>query len=235
MKFNINCDLGEGMTNDTELMPYIHECNIACGGHFGDTHTISSTLKLAIKHNVLVGAHPSFPDKKNFGRKIISLSADDLSESLYNQIANFNSLCSQFNVKMNHIKLHGALYNLTCLDSRLAQLVLDVYLQLNISVKLFAPYKSVLAQLAKGKFEVIYEAFIDRRYNQDLSLVSRSLKRAVIKNPENACNQVSSIINKGLVTSIDGNKVAIKADTFCLHSDNPQAIQLAQYLYRKCQ
>lgn len=235
MKFRINCDLGEGMSNDAELMPYLDECNIACGGHFGDTQTIQSVITLAIKHNVLVGAHPSFPDKENFGRNIISLSPDDLSHSLYNQILHFNKVCSQLNVKMNHIKLHGALYNLTCVDAQFAQLVLNVYQKFDLAFKLFLPYQSVIAEMAKDKFQISYEAFIDRSYNSDLSLVNRLQHGAIINDPMLACKQVNSILNNNYVTSLDGNKVKIKADTFCLHGDNPNALKLVQYLQNKCQ
>lgn len=234
MKFNINCDLGEGMSNDKELMPYINECNIACGGHFGNLNTIIQTIQLAKKHNVLVGAHPSFPDKENFGRKNITISDVDLAQSLHEQISLFLSACSQLAIKMNHIKLHGALYNLSCNDAKIAQLVLDVYLQFDHKFKLFVPYQSVIAQLAQKKFKLSYEAFIDRRYNDDLSLVNRKHKNAIIKNPKNACEQVKSIYS-GHLTTLNGHHTKIKADTFCLHGDNPKALELAQYLQKQCQ
>jgi UPF0271 protein len=234
MNFKINCDLGEGMSNDAELMPYLDECNIACGGHFGDAQSMQSTINLAIKHNVLVGAHPSFPDTENFGRNIISISPDELFHSLYNQIHCFNKVCSQSNIKMNHIKLHGALYNLTCVDTQLAQLVLDVYKKFDLPFKLFLPYQSVIAEMAKDKFQISFEAFIDRSYNANLSLVNRQRQGAIIVDPILACRQVESIVNNGFVTSIDGKIVKIKADTFCLHSDNPNALKLVQYLQNKC-
>ncbi len=235
MKFNINCDLGEGMANDEELMPYLNECNIACGGHFGNLSSIKQTIRLAKKHNVLIGAHPSFPDKENFGRKLITINDIDLAQSLHDQISLFLAACSQCNSEMNHIKLHGALYNLCCVDSKIAQLVLDVYVQFDYQFKLFVPYQSVIAQLAQNKFQLSFEAFIDRRYNNDLSLVNRQHKYATINNPKNACEQVKSIINSGYLTSLDGNRINIKADTFCLHGDNPNALALANYLHNQCQ
>ena len=235
MKFNINCDLGEGMSNDAELMPYLDECNIACGGHYGTIHSMTQTIRLAVKHNVLVGAHPSFPDKENFGRKALYIPHDELANSLYIQITHFLKICSQLNIKMNHIKLHGALYNLSCVDVKLAQLVLDVYLRLNLDMILFVPYQSVIADLAKGKFSLAYEAFIDRRYNSDLTLVNRTHINAIIDRPLLACRQVSSIVNNGYVTSLDGEKVKIKADTLCLHGDNPNALSLIHYLKKQCQ
>ncbi len=235
MKFKINCDLGEGMLTDAQLMPYLDECSIACGGHYGTTDSMTQTVQLAIKHNVLVGAHPSFPDKENFGRKAVSISSDELTDSLYNQITHFLKICSQLNIKMNHIKLHGALYNLTCTDLKLAQLVLDVYLRLNFDFILFVPYHSIIADLAKSKFLLAYEAFIDRRYNNDLSLVNRMHQNAIIDNPILACRQVSSIINNGYATSLNGEKVKIRADTFCLHGDNPTALELIHYLKKQCQ
>ncbi len=235
MEFKINCDLGEGMSTDNQLMPYLDECSIACGGHYGTTDSMYQTIQLAIKHNVLVGAHPSFPDKENFGRINVSISPDELADSLYIQITHFLKICSQLNIKMNHIKLHGALYNLTCTDLKLAQLVLDVYLRLNFDFILFVPYHSIIADLAKGKFLLAYEAFIDRRYNSDLTLVNRTHINAIIDRPLLACRQVSSIVNNGYVTSLDGKKVKIKADTLCLHGDNPNALSLIHYLKKQCQ
>ena len=126
---DINCDLGEGIGNDAEIMPYINSCNIACGGHFGDLQTIKETILLAQKYAVKVGAHPSFPDKENFGRKLMTLSDNDLMDSISQQIKLFHQACNETGARMHHVKLHGALYNLAAKDSHIAELVIQAFKQ----------------------------------------------------------------------------------------------------------
>lgn len=239
MKFSINCDLGEGMTNDSLIMPFIDECNIACGGHYGNDNSISEAIILAKNHNILIGAHPSYPDKLNFGRHIITLSNDKLAESLYEQLVNFCTICSSLNVEVNHVKLHGALYNLSCVDLSIAHLIIDVYKQLNLNFKIFTPFKSALSNMAKNYFDLRYEAFIDRRYNNDLSLVNRNHCNALIVDKLLAYQQTKSIYYNGMVESINGNIVQLKANTFCIHSDNPNVLAIlkhlnSQFLVSKC-
>lgn len=230
MKIDLNCDLGEGMGNDAQLMPFLGSCNIACGGHFGDHESMTTAVKLAIKHGVNVGAHPSFPDKKNFGRKIIDISKDDLHHSLFQQISNFKVVCAEQNIAMHHIKLHGALYNLAANDAEIAALVLNVLAAVKADIKIYVPFNSAIAILADDYFPIVYEAFADRSYNNDLSLVNRDHKNAVITDKKQAWQQVSSIINTGMVQTIEGQMVTIKADTFCVHGDQENALELLQYI-----
>ena len=230
---DINCDLGEGTGNDELLMPYISSCSIACGGHFGDEKTMTAAIRLAKKHQVKVGAHPSFPDKENFGRKTMSISENELEENVYNQIKAFQQVCEREDVQINHIKLHGALYNLAAKDEKIALTVLEAIKKTSVKVSVYAPYQSILADQAHPNFDVIFEAFADRQYYSDLQLVARSEKGAVITEPIIAWKQVRRILQKGEVLSVEGEKVKIKAQTFCIHGDQPNAIALASYIHEQ--
>ena len=129
MRIDINCDVGEGLNNEHLLMPYITSCNIACGGHFGDKNTIDETIEIATQNNVLIGAHPSFPDTENFGRKLINISDHAFKESIQNQLNLFMNRLSFFDIKLHHIKPHGALYNAIAVDEKLA--ILFIHLSSN--------------------------------------------------------------------------------------------------------
>lgn len=230
MNININCDLGEGMNNDAQLMPYLGSCNIACGGHYGNVETITAAIKLAQKHGVKVGAHPSFPDRHNFGRKIIKISRDDLQSSLYQQLLDFQQVCQALDEPMHHIKLHGALYNLAASNAEIAAVVLNVFAAIQADVKIYVPFNSAIAILADDYFPIVFEAFADRSYNSDLSLVSRDEVGAVISDKKLAWQQVSTIIKTGSVKTIDGSMAKIKADTFCVHGDQINALEIVKYL-----
>ncbi|NRA11605.1 MAG: 5-oxoprolinase subunit PxpB [Crocinitomicaceae bacterium] len=226
---NINCDLGEGLENDSDLMPYLHSCNIACGGHYGDAESMHASVKLALRFNVKVGAHPSFPDRENFGRKSMEISLDELKSSIRKQINDFDVVCKSLSVKMHHIKLHGALYNVAAKDEAVAQMVVYV-LEDFPEVKLYAPHNSALARCAESKLEVCYEAFIDRFYEDDLSLVHRSKSNAVIESPKDSWAQLNAMLKTNSVTSIHGITIPIQADTFCVHGDNEYALSILNFI-----
>ncbi len=217
----INCDLGEGMLTDETVMPFIDACSIACGGHFGDEKSIRQTIQLAKKNVVKIGAHPSYPDRENFGRKSLSLDASELQKSIIDQLLLFNKVAMQEECEVHHIKLHGALYNDAAKQPNTAQLVVDVLRKTMPEVALFCPYQSALAMAAKPFFKLVYEGFADRRYNADLSLVSRTNSNALITDPFEALEQIKSIIETEKTTTITGKIVPIRAETFCLHGDNP--------------
>ncbi|MFK8046009.1 MAG: 5-oxoprolinase subunit PxpA [Crocinitomicaceae bacterium] len=230
---DINCDLGEGAGNDAQLMPYLSSCNIACGGHFGGKQTITDTIGLAKKHHVKVGAHPSFPDRENFGRKLMTISDRELQKSIHHQIMNFKQLCDEENVELNHIKLHGALYNLAANSADMAQLMMETFAQTGLHCKLYVPYQSELSKIKQNQFETCHEAFIDRSYNADLSLVNRSEKNALITSPEQGWKQLYQIIKHQEITSIQGEKITILADTFCIHGDQDKAVEMMGYIYNQ--
>lgn len=145
---DINCDLGEGVVNEHLLMQYISSCNIACGGHFGNEKTIDETIRLAIENKVKIGAHPSFPDTKNFGRKVMDISNSELRESLVEQLQLFKQRAVKQRAQINHVKPHGALYNLVAKDKNAAKVLAGVIKESFQNIKIYVPYNSVIERVA---------------------------------------------------------------------------------------
>lgn len=229
---DLNADVGEGIRNENDLMPFLSSCNIACGGHAGNLQTMTTVVKLAKLYNVKIGAHPSFPDKLNFGRVIMKLSDEELFESLKSQIESLQSVLESEGLKLNHIKPHGALYNLAAKDLGTAKVIIKIFKTFNESIKLYAPYNSVLADLAiKEQIKVEFEAFADRNYNDDLSLVSRKNNNAIVQEKEAVFNHVFSIVKHQKVRAINGVEVPIKASTICVHGDTENALEILKHLH----
>jgi len=221
---DINCDLGEGIENEELLMPYVSSCNIACGGHYGDENTIRKTIELALINKVKIGAHPSFPDTENFGRKIIDISFEDLKESIKSQLNLMMEQLDVYQMKLHHIKAHGALYNLIAKDTETANVYLDAIEEYAKNSYLFVPYNSVIEKLAKERnFKVKYEAFADRSYKNDLSLVERANEKALLTDSKSVFNHVMHMIQNNAVRTIENTEVPIVVDTFCIHGDNKNA------------
>jgi len=228
---DINADVGEGLGNEADLMPYLSSCNIACGGHAGDISTMTNVVKLAKTHNIKIGAHPSFPDKDNFGRVEMKMTNEVLYTSLEQQINALQKVLILENVQLNHIKPHGALYNLAAKDEKLARVIIEVVKSVAMPVKLYAPYKSILAELAnKENIQIVFEAFVDRNYNEDLSLVSRANDNAILSDKNRVLRHVLLMIKHQNVKTISGVEVPIKASTFCVHSDTKNANEILKYL-----
>ena len=228
---DINCDVGEGIGNEHAMMPFIQCCNIACGGHAGNDRSMKEIVLLAIKHKVKIGAHPSYPDLENFGRKSIKLGKDELARTLFHQIDTLRGIVVNCGGKLNHIKAHGALYNDLMTNEELSFEFLDIVAPYKNDVKIFLPDRSVIANIAiRQGFNVVYEAFADRNYNDDLSLVARKEKNAVITNPDTILKRVLEIKNNATVTSISGLQIPILASTICLHSDTDNIIESLKYL-----
>jgi len=231
MKIDINADIGEGSVNDKSLFPLISSCNIACGGHIGDNESINSSIKLAINNDVKIGAHPSFPDKLNFGRKLIKISSRDLEKSLTSQINLVIKIARNYNKRIHHIKPHGALYNLAFSDFKTCEIIINCIKKLPYKVSLFSQYKSLLSSLAKENGVKIYnEVFIDREYNDDLSLVSRENKNAIPYDLNKINRKILNVFKKKKITSINNVKMNVKADTYCIHGDNPKALIIMKSL-----
>lgn len=230
---HINCDLGEGGVHDQELMPLISACNIACGGHAGTLETMHHTVDLAMEHNVEIGAHPSYPDKENFGRISVKLSSEDLKRSLVSQILSLKQIAEAEGGKLNHIKPHGALYNDAAKDQKIAGIVIDSVLEFDEKFPIYAPPDSVISKLAKGKLEVVFEAFADRSYNQNYTLVSREIPTALITQKEAVFKHLFSMFSESKITCENGQNISCNATTFCLHSDTPNAVEILQYLHAK--
>lgn len=228
---DINVDVGEGIGNESELMPFISSCNIACGGHAGNIDTMRNVVKLAKKHHVKIGAHPSFPDKGNFGRINMEMSSDALFKSINGQVDDLVSILDEERESLHHVKPHGALYNLAAVDEKVAHVVVEVMKTITLPVKLYVPYKSEIEKLALSQnIPIIYEAFADRNYNDDLTLVSRKKEAASIHNENNLFEHIFHMISKQKVKTITGKDIDIKAQTFCVHGDNPNAVNLIKNL-----
>ena len=233
---DINVDVGEGIGNESILMPIISSCNIACGGHAGDSESMRMIVKLATANNVKIGAHPSFPDKANFGRKQMDISCAALYTSIKGQIDNLMTILEQENTRLNHVKPHGALYNLAAVDDKAASVIIEVMKNFILPVKLFVPFNSVIEKKAiENNIPIKYEAFADRNYNDDGTLVSRNEKNALIHDSEQMFDHVFRMISSQKVKTISGSEIEMLADTFCIHGDNPKAVDLIRDLSKRLQ
>ena len=228
---DINCDLGEGMKNDHRIMAYLDSCNIACGGHAGDRETMINTLRLARKHGVKAGAHPSFEDRKNFGRKEVSVPQDVLRAQLIHQIGVLNDLAKGENIRLHHVKAHGALYNMAWKSDEMATVLIEAVQFFNQNLCIYAPFDSALERKAKeAGMPIMIEIFADRNYDDDFTLVSRMHPKAVITEVAEVRKRVEKIIRDGSLISLHGKKRSINFDTLCVHGDHPHAVEIVKEL-----
>lgn len=231
---DINCDIGEinqlhknGVYKN--LMNHVTSINIACGGHAGDKKMMSSMIQLAKAKNINIGAHPSYPDKKNFGRKKLIMGDNDLLSSIIKQINKLKIIAEQKNTKLSHIKPHGALYNEAAKDKKIASIIGKALLKIEPKLNLiFLAESPMILLLNEMGINVISESFADRTYENDYSLRSRSLDNAVIHDPESATEQAYFIAKYGKIKTYDGIWKKIKTETICIHSDTPNAIKIAE-------
>ncbi|MDT7832378.1 5-oxoprolinase subunit PxpA [Flavobacteriaceae bacterium S356] len=231
---DINCDVGEGLHNEHILMPFISSCNIACGGHAGSVEIIDKVIDLAIENDVKIGAHPSFPDRENFGRVIMNISNKALQQSLYEQLQVFKERADLKGAVIHHVKPHGALYNLIAVNEEKATVVVSVIQRAFKDVKIYVPYNSAIEKVAlANQMTIVYEAFADRNYNDDLTLVSRALPYAIITDRLKIVEHVRRMAEESLVKTVQGNEKQIKAQTFCVHGDNKNAIDILKELNEK--
>ncbi|TLF44703.1 5-oxoprolinase subunit PxpA [Maribacter aurantiacus] len=231
---DINCDVGEGVANEAKLFPYISSCNIACGGHTGDRDSMRETLRLAKKFGVGIGAHPSYPDRENFGRKSLSMDATELSQSIKDQIHQLASICKEEKVSIQHIKPHGALYNDLAKDGELSRIFLDAIQEYKSELVVFVPFDSVLEKLAlKEGFQIKVEAFADRNYTEELTLVPRTHPNALITEPLEVLNHVVRMVKERQVRTIANTFEPMLAQTYCVHGDTPEALQILTYITKE--
>ena len=219
MIIDLSADMGEGSPGEAEIWPLIHSANVACGGHYGDEHSMREAAALAAEHGVRLGAHPSYPDRENFGRKTMSISPDDLRASLVAQI----SALLAFG-RVEHVKPHGALYNDAHHDRALADVVVQAMRLVDPALALVAPDHSAMAAAARAAdTPVIREAFADRRDQPDGSLVPRKIPGSTLTVDE-AAAQAALLVAEGVVMARDGTRVAIPFDTICIHADMEGAV-----------
>jgi UPF0271 protein len=212
----INCDLGEGIGNDAAIMPYIDEANIASGFHAGDSFTMRETVALCIRHGVKMGAHPSYLDRENFGRKEIELSPEEIYLLVKKQIETLNQIVKTAGGTLNHVKPHGALYNTSAKNPEVAKAIAKAVKDVSGDLILFGLKGSLSIEVAQAMgLQTAEEAFADRRYESDGSLTPRSQPGACFTEIQDVLNQVEKI----------------KADTWCIHGDGPHALEFAKALH----
>jgi len=225
-KPHINMDAGEGITGEYELYPFVNALNVACGGHYGDKRTIFETLNHAIPYEIELGAHPSYPDKENFGRVSLELSSEELAASIVDQIDCFARVVEDLGTTWTHIKPHGALYNDLAKNASLAEVFLNAIASYKEKT-LYLQESSIIALKAEEHgFKVAHEYFIDRNYLAIDRLVPRSKENALISDPKQALDHLHSMADKKSLRLLDGTEVSIEPHTFCIHSDHQATPQI---------
>jgi len=241
LTIDLNCDMGESfgawtMGNDEAIMPYVSAVNIACGFHAGDPSTMMKTIQLALKYNVKIGAHPGFHDLVGFGRREVQTTAREVYELVVYQIGALAACAKVQQTTLQHVKPHGALYNMAARKPELADAIATAIYAIDPNLILYGLSDSELIKAGRNKGLKVYsEVFADRTYQQDGTLTTRLDRNALIHEPERAAEQVLRMIRTGKVTSLQGPEVDIQADTVCLHGDSPEALQFAKTINQTLQ
>jgi UPF0271 protein len=229
-KIDLNCDMGESfgaysIGRDEEILPYITSANIACGYHAGDPTVIANTITLALKYNVEIGAHPSYPDLQGFGRRLMKMTPKEIYHMVMYQIAAVSGMTAALGGRLQHVKPHGALYNVAASDPLIAEAIVEAVYHVAPDAILFGLANSQLIHIAeKQGLQVAHEVFADRTYQSDGSLTPRTSPNAIIHDHLVAIEQVSHMINVGEGISVDGVRFPIKAETICIHGDHPSSL-----------
>jgi 5-oxoprolinase (ATP-hydrolysing) subunit A len=228
---DLNSDLGEGAGHDNEILDLVSSANIACGFHAGDPASIFATIQAALERGVSLGAHPSFPDRENFGRTEMTMPPAEVYSTVAYQIGGFHALALAAGGRMNHVKAHGALYNMAARDRPLADVIANAVFALDPKLILFAPGGSHLDFAATELgLETASEVFADRNYLANGSLVPRTEANAFVHDPVEAAERIIRILSEHKVRAVDGTDVTISATTVCVHGDNPQAVAFIRKL-----
>ncbi|PLR80835.1 lactam utilization protein LamB [Bacillus canaveralius] len=238
LNVDLNCDLGESfghyrLGNDETIMKYISSANIACGFHAGDPNIMRDTVKLALDHHVAIGAHPGLPDLIGFGRRNIEISPAEAYNLIAYQIGALDAFVKIEGGRMNHVKPHGALYNMCAVNPGLAEAVANAVADVNPELILFGLSGSALTKAGKKLgLKTANEVFADRSYRTDGTLMPRNLPGAVITEDVQALQQVIQMIKEKKVTTPEGKEISIQADTICIHGDGPRAVEFAELIFQ---
>lgn len=236
MRINLNADLGEGfgpwqMGDDAAMLAIVASANIACGGHAGDPDVMRRTVRLAKQRGVSIGAHPSYPDIQGFGRRAMALSAAELESQIAAQVGALAGIAALESEHLTHVKPHGALNNLACVDRNVADTICRAMCAINRSLILLAPAASQLVAAGRAAgLTVVEEIFADRAYMPDGQLVPRARPDAMIHGPEACLAHVLAMLDAGAVIAVDGTRIATPIGSICVHGDNPEAVAVAQHL-----
>ena len=235
---DLNCDIGEhdgleGAQREAAILPHVSSANVACGLHAGDARVMRTTMQAARDLGVAVGAHPSLADRANFGRREMSVSADEVYELTLYQVGASAALANAVGVRLNHVKPHGAMYNMAARDRVLADAVAHAVRDFDAGLVLFGLSGSQLIVAGEEVgLKCASEVFADRRYQPDGKLTPRSEADALIHDVDEAARQVLGMMEHGIVRARDGSQVSVRAETVCIHGDTPTAPQFAQHLAR---
>ena len=226
---DLNADLGEGDPHDEELLQIVSSANVACGGHAGNTETMAQTIRSAIANGVAIGAHPGYPDRGGFGRQSGFMTGDALYESLTAQVTALADMAAQMGARLAHVKPHGALYNDAVKDGDLADIIARVTAE-TPGDPAFVGMANTELELAAERhgLRFIAEAFVDRAYEPDGTLVSRKEPGAVHEDMAVATTQAVRLAEDGRVTARNGDEIDVRADTLCIHGDTPGAAEKAK-------
>lgn len=233
-RLDLNCDMGESygpwsVGNDAALLDHVTSANIACGFHAGDPATMHKTVQLAIEKGVAVGAHPSLPDLQGFGRRNMSITPDEAYDLIVYQVGALAGFARALGGRLSHVKPHGALYNMAVNDRPLAAAIAAAVRDIDPALVLFGLACSELVRAGEAAgLGVAHEIFADRTYQADGSLTPRSKPGAIIRDVDASIEHVRRMVEEGRVKSTDGTEVAVRADTLCIHGDEPTALEFVQ-------
>ena len=234
MEININCDLGEKSKHhsgeyDEDLLKVVNSANIACGYHAGDEHTMKKTISSSAKNKVSIGAHPSFYDLENFGRKRINLSKKEIETLIIEQFNILQEIAEDLGEKVTHIKPHGALNNMACEDFELAKIIAGTIYKIDNELIYLVPTGSKMEKAAKKyNMKIACEIFADRNYQDDGNLVSRSKPDALITDPVKAKKHVLKMVKNQALNCLSGRKIHCVIDSICIHGDNQNSLVTSQ-------
>ena len=236
MEININCDLGESSKfcsteNDPLLLKIINSANIACGYHAGDKPTMEKTIKISKENSVSIGAHPSFNDPENFGRKRLNLPSDEITKLIIDQINILSNIANTSGIKVTHVKPHGALNNMACEDYELAKIISDSIIKVNKDLIFLVPTGSQMEKAGKKLgMKIATEIFADRNYEDNGNLVSRSKSNAMITDPEIAKKHVIKMVENQALNCYSGKQIPCEIDSVCVHGDGQSAVNTAKQI-----
>lgn len=231
MVIDLNADLGEGCGDDAAILDCVSSANIACGWHAGDAQTMRAAVRAAVQRDVAIGAHPSFPDRENFGRSAMQRSAEQVYADVQAQLVELAAIVRDEGAQLVHVKPHGALYNQAARDAVLADAIARAVRDFDPALKLMGPAGSELIRAAQRHgLRAIEEVFADRAYLADGSLAPRGTPGAVIDDAATALAQTLQLVEHGSVICRDGGSVRLKADSVCLHGDGAHALAFARLL-----
>ncbi|MDA9138419.1 LamB/YcsF family protein [Candidatus Pelagibacter ubique] len=234
MEININCDLGEkskfhSIENDPELLNIVNSANIACGYHAGDEQTMEMVIQISKRNGVSLGAHPSFKDPENFGRKRMNLSSLEIKKLIFDQYEILQKIAQKYNENVTHIKPHGALNNMACEDLELATTLAVAIKEINKDIIYLVPTGSQMEVAAKKNgLKIACEIFADRNYEDNGNLISRSKPNALITDPELAKNHVLSMVKNQAINCLSGKQIPCEIDSVCIHGDNESSLATAK-------